>query len=369
MAVIRLFAAAAVAGAGFATLTAQASVFGSLGNFDVVNDTSRTAHGFEIEIEDSRFDHSGTISSIFGLNRNFGVPANSVERYGAPTVEYIAGFGARITYKATFANGAWGAGTASGIFAHPGDSCWTLGGVGYPNVPCDHFGVGTFGNPAKTTYSWLLETAPNSPLLTKTLVGIPAVVFVPPPVGNPAQPVRAEIHAVAAPVAAGQNFGEAYWVKTFKTSVNHDVELNNLLRHDADVEAAQIEIEWEVFQARLNGQGHNENKVAEFVLGANDKAAIRRYEFYKYTGPFDPNGEGEVLCDGANPLAFGHVCDNPFGDGKVANINDLGNFVGAQIAAFNAVQAAVPEPGTYAMWLLGLGLVGGFVRRRAIHQS
>ena len=133
----------------------------SLGNFDVVNDTGHTAHGFEIEIEDSSYDHPGVISSIFGLDRNFGVPAASVERYGAPSVEYIAGFGARITYRATFANGTWNVGTQSGVFNNAGDSCWTLGGVGYPNIPCDHFGIGTYGNPAKTSYSWLLETAPN----------------------------------------------------------------------------------------------------------------------------------------------------------------------------------------------------------------
>lgn len=342
---------------------AQAGVFGSLANFDVVNDTGQTAHGFEIEIEDSHFDHAGGISSVFGLDRNFGVPANSVERYGAPTIDYIAGFGARITYKASFANGAWGTGTASGVFAHPGDSCWTLGGVGYPNVPCDHFGVATLGSPAKINYHWLLETAANSSVLNRSLVGIPSVSFTPAAPGAANQAVQVRIQAVAPPVIAGQAFGAAYWVKTFKTEVDHNVKLDNLLRHNADVEAAQTEVEWEVFQANANADGKNEFKAAVFDLGANGKngkAEIRRYEFYKYTGPLDPNGEGEVLCDGADPAAFGHACDNPFGDGKVAGINDLGNFVGAQIAGFNAneVAAAVPEPSTYVLLLAGLGLIG-----------
>jgi len=49
---------------------ASASVFGSLSNFDVVNDTGKHAYGFEIEIEDSSFD-SSHIYSVFGLNRVF----------------------------------------------------------------------------------------------------------------------------------------------------------------------------------------------------------------------------------------------------------------------------------------------------------
>ena len=40
-----------------APLASHASVFGSLANFDVVNDTGKEAWGFEIEIEDSSFDH------------------------------------------------------------------------------------------------------------------------------------------------------------------------------------------------------------------------------------------------------------------------------------------------------------------------
>ncbi len=40
-----------------------ASVIGSLGNFDVINDTGHIAHGFEIELEDL---HSSDISDVFG---------------------------------------------------------------------------------------------------------------------------------------------------------------------------------------------------------------------------------------------------------------------------------------------------------------
>src|SRR5690349_17666466 len=69
-----LFCAAAIA---------QAGVFGSLANFDVVNNTGNNAYGFEIEIDDPQFDHT-KITSVFGYDRNFGLPGGpgAVERYG-----------------------------------------------------------------------------------------------------------------------------------------------------------------------------------------------------------------------------------------------------------------------------------------------
>lgn len=66
-----------------ASQSASAQVYGSLANFDAVNDTGYVAHGFEIRIEDSSFDHT-KIQSIFGYDRDFGVPPDSVVRYGAP---------------------------------------------------------------------------------------------------------------------------------------------------------------------------------------------------------------------------------------------------------------------------------------------
>ena len=85
-----------------------ASVFGSLGNFDVINDTGFTAHGFEIDLEGL---HSSDITDTFGgagrgfpSGRGFD-PLTSVERYGSPTItEYSNGstFGTKITYQGLF---------------------------------------------------------------------------------------------------------------------------------------------------------------------------------------------------------------------------------------------------------------------------
>ena len=83
----------------------SASVFGFLGNFDVVNDTGLTAHGFEIELEGL---HISDITDTFGgegrgfpSGRGFD-PLQSVVRYGAPTLaEYSNGstFGTKVTYS------------------------------------------------------------------------------------------------------------------------------------------------------------------------------------------------------------------------------------------------------------------------------
>ena len=83
---IHSLAAIAVTIGGLAALPAQATVFGSLANFDVVNDTGKDAYGFEIEIDDPSFDHT-KIGSVFGLNRVFGFVAGgnplAVVRYGS----------------------------------------------------------------------------------------------------------------------------------------------------------------------------------------------------------------------------------------------------------------------------------------------
>lgn len=163
----------------------SATVVGFLGNFDVINDTGSTAHGFEIELEGL---HISDITDTFGGDgRGFPSgsgfdPLTSVERYGAPTItEYDNGvtFGTKVTYMGLY-NGTWDYGTpsvAAGSFATPGDNCWSGGGLGYnASTPCDHFGVGTSKNATKTTYSWLLET--DTPgVLSNGVIGLPAPVW------------------------------------------------------------------------------------------------------------------------------------------------------------------------------------------------
>lgn len=329
---------------------AQASTFGGLANFDAVNDTGKTAHGFEIELEGIQ---RSDILDVFGLNRNFGTPSpGDVERYGLPVIGDLLNasgqvIGAKVTYRASYANGSWSAGTSSGVFNTPGESCWTFGNVGYPAVPCDHFGVSTSASPTRTSYNWLLETA-NPGELSAAGVAIPAVVFTPP--AAPAAPVVAVINAQKLDPVVPQN--NAYWVKIVQTTLPDNVDLNDLLgghhRFENPGVAAlgdkpEVEIEWQVLQPGFV------DEVSKAVALNGDAALVIRYEFYRYLGRFDDEG----LVD---PLSS----QTPHGD--VLN-EFVGHYVGEQIAGFNAVQA-VPEPQTWALMLAGALMVGQRLRRR-----
>lgn len=331
------------------------AVIGFLGNFDVINDTGSTAHGFEIELEGL---HSSDITDTFGgLGRGFPTgrgfdPATSVQRYGSPMIaEYSNGgvfAGTRVTYLGLFDGTNWDYGTPSGTFVTPGDNCWSGGGVGYNALtPCDHFGVGTLGNPAKTTYSWLLETATPG-VLTNGVVNLPAPAWtvIPSPVPNAPPVVVAQIQAPAPENEA--QFGDAIWVKVFTTEFEDPIELEELVADNAKVRQAETEVEWQLLQ---KDPGNPESGQLESGYGApvgpNAASILRRYEFFKYAGEYDPETHEALVGSDSHPLE-----------------SEIGIYIGAQNAAANLDVAAIPEPGTYALMLGGLGVLAFAAHRR-----
>lgn len=348
---------AAIASLALASSGASAGVIGFLGNFDVINDTGTMAHGFEIELEGL---HASDITDTFGgpgrgfpTGRGFG--AGSVERYGSPVIaEFNNGssWGTTVTYMGLFDGSSWDYGTPSGSFITPGDNCWSGGGLSYnASTPCDHFGVGTIGNPTKTTYSWLLETSSNSSLLTKGGVVLPAPVWnaAPPAPGLPPVQVVAQIQAPAPEVE--NQFGEAIWVKVFTTELPDAVKLEDLIGGNPKVELAETETEWQLLQ---KDPGNPESGQLEsgygMPIGPNAASILRRYEFYKFSGDYNPVDHEALFAEG-------------FGDSNPGP-GDVGTYLGAQNGAVNFNLAAVPEPQGWALLLAGLALMGGVIRRR-----
>lgn len=358
-----------ITGIALMTMPATAmatNIFGSLGNFDAVNDTGKTAHGFEIELHGIRA--SNVTDTFGGAGRGF---PTTVERYGAPFVTEFSngsGFGVHVTYRADLsgAPASW-IGTPSGVYTTPGESCWTGGGSGYgPSTPCDHFGVGLSANPSKTVYSWLVESTPGSATLVNAVSNVLAPVWTvtpqAPQPGNPAPPPIIVAQIVAPPVnfeVPEPQFGTAIWAKVFTTEIDGDVRLEDLLGNNPLIDQAEqnTETEWQLLQSDPGNPlaGILENGGAA-PAGNAARSIVRRYEFYAFTGQHDPE---------TNEAQF----DPGFGDSHPGP-NDVGNFIGAQNAALNFAAplnvGGVPEPASWAMMIAGFGLIGAASRRRRL---
>lgn len=83
-------------------------------------------------------------------------------------------------------------------------------------------------------------------------------------------------------------------------------------------------------------------------VGPNAASIIRRYEFYKFGGDYDPIDHHALLV----------------GNDSNPGLGDVGTYLGAQNGAANLNVAAVPEPETYAMMIAGLALIWGLSRSR-----
>lgn len=168
----------------------------------------------------------------------------------------------------------------------------------------------------------------------------PSWSVAPPQPGGVGPVVQAVIPAE--PPEVQQQFGDAMWVKVFMTESENEAELHHLVTDDPAVpqDAIETETEWAILQ---NGPGGANNELAnEHELAPGKKSVTRRYEFYRYTGAYDPESH-EVLCGGG--AHHGGSCSAPLA-------GELGNYLGAQMAALNlqavgsptATDTAVPTP-------------------------
>ena len=358
---------ATCAGLSTAATSGGPIIYGSLGNFDVVNDTGQPCNGFEIELEGiSPGEVVYTFGDTGGPN-----PTNYI-RYGKPQILPSATGGTIVRYASPFSGGVFTEATPPAPVPVPvtmGHQCWIYGDPNYPNAGCEHFGMSLLKNPTKTTYRWLVGDPATGTLKVAGMPGnpsIPAPVRVPAPIWNVNQPpppapgapppppqIVAVVQAPPAPPlppAGKGQWGEAIWMKIYKTELPEAADLDDMLLggnpvHNPNVNIVPdaergdpAEIEWQLLQSRPldapppeQGGPNKEESANGGEVGAGNESVLRRYEFYKYIGQYDPDPEnlGEALCD--NPLNGDPRCGPPDANG-VAGVGDL---IGSQNAAAN----------------------------------
>jgi hypothetical protein len=331
--------------------SANASVaFGTLNNFDCVNDTGVEAHGFEIELDDVR---STDITYTYDYN-HYGIPKitqdNTDPAHPKVTIRYAA---------TRDSSGNWSAYTAI-----PSAPITPTDGHQFTNPSInfggEHFGAGYYGAPTAVRYHWLIDNGsgnliPGPPVYIAT----PTFVYYPPaPALAPF--VQAVIVPPPPPAPPALQFGEATWVMDIKTTTHNSgkVELGDLIDPDpnhpeapnwANGEPAEIETEWRLLQTEF-ANAANPKGVLEGVpqeLPGGDEVVTRRYEFYKYIGPFDAES-GEAMADavsadgihGVGSVTYNDHIDPATGEWvevtvDLSTVEVVGDFIGAQMSGFD----------------------------------
>lgn len=320
-----MIVAAALVAAPQGAAAQTATIYGQLGNFDVINNTGKDAHGFEIELQ--------------GVQPNDVFYAFSVQRYGAPQISASpTGTSTIVRWSSLYdsASQAYYQRTApyagGGTF---GGTCYQWNGAAYDTAGCEHFGVSlSLGSP-KAAYRWLVD----NPLQPGTLVPVdPAVpvaqayYYVQPPQAAAPPVVVAEVQAPE-PAESPSRYGDAQWVKVFVQQLPQEVNLDQLMTDNplvVPMNPAQIEVDWDVIQtepaiteSNSRGNRRRQQKQGFSNLDPTTRSVVRRYELYTYTGAYDPVTH-EALCADL-------TCTAP-------SAGELGDFVSAQMTAVN-VQA------------------------------
>lgn len=290
-----------------APLSAQTlTLFGSMANFDVYNDTGQDAYGFQIELD--------------GLTPPQVIGTFPQSRYGAPVIVPFTG-GVYVRYEARWDAQAqsFSASTVSPSVFTPtlGHACVLTFVNG-----CDHYGVVTSSSPTNTVMRWLVADPANPGSVipyggTQVSIPLPAVTIV---AAQQNQPGGVAFE-VKMPDPPALQWGEPRWVKVYKTELPREVALDELLGGNPVVPEDPAQVETSMKLLQKNPRSPNSGILhSQGTPGASSHAIVRRYEFYKYTGKRDPL-TGEALC-------IDPTCNT-------ADVSEIGNYIGDQMAAAN----------------------------------
>ncbi len=315
---------------------AQGIAYGSITNFDTVNDTGKPCHGFEIELEDCR---STDIGYTYDYNH-----------YGTPRITQDDSIPAHPLCRVRWESrknpdGSWAAYTAvpAGPIAPTDGHQFTNPSV---NFGGEHFGVSYGIQPSAIRYFWLVDDGAGNLIHGgQVQVAAPTFQYFPPQGGAPAQvqaairPPEPEVHV--------KEFGPALWVKEIRTTSHNtkEIALRDLVSDDPDDpddknwrngEPDEVEVEWQLLQTEFArpDKGNGELQAAPEDLDNEDEVVTRRYEFFEYIGPFDAES-GEAMAENVGP-------DDLHGEGMktingvevdLSTVEVVGEFKGAQMAA------------------------------------
>lgn len=374
------------------TASAQVTVTGYLSNFDVPNNVKddqgnpREAEGFEIQLEGIQ-----SVDVVYAFGE--AAPFNALDPAAAPLalcygrfcrpqiVQYATGIYVRWTVAGwdpatqqftTHFNipgivvGASTPPIAAGTF-FSGHSCLASAITSYPTAGCEHFGVTLTKNPVATTYRWIvgnsstgvLTYADGTPLPTATSTPPSAAVSSVPIMAPAAQIVAGQVEAAIQapapppppPAALAHRYGLAQWVKVYKKEIDRGADLEELvgghpnenvpgILGDGRDTNAVAETEWKLLQLDTCNTDKGSSQLLNH--GGSSHGVVRRYEFYKYTGP--------VVAPGGNTGCGGHGAIPLSSDDQEASQcprdpvtleclapadGELGDFIGAQNAAQN----------------------------------
>lgn len=299
-----------------------AVVSGNLTSFDVVNDTGQPAHGFEIQLE-------GALASDIYYTYN-------LSRYGAPAiVPYVTGVYVRYQSAYDANAGQYVQSTPQHNSAgFSWQNCYQ-GGAGYATSGCEHLAQSMRYVPAPRTITvtgrWLIDDPANPGHLigANPAAAIPWVTWsVAPPVAPATPPVVVAFAVIPKPAPVPAQFGDAHWIKIFKTHITRPVSGDELVSGNAAVvpeDPTQIEVAWDILQVappNLNGKKNRTRRRTQGNIAIDTASVVRRYEAYKYTGAYDPLTH-EVAC-------FDLTCTAP-------SPGELGGPLSAQNTASNVV--------------------------------